>query len=145
MFMIKSILSIKILDIEGDGYHLLTDVLINDVPSVLLIDTGASKSVLDSNRIHQFVPPSEFEVNEQLSTGLGTNSMTSHSTIIDNIQLGDITIPHYKVVIIDLSHVNESYLKLGLSPIDGVLGSDLLLKYKAVIDYGKLQIILKDN
>lgn len=141
----KSKLPIRVLDIEGDGFHLLTDILINNVPSVLLIDTGASKSVLDSNRIQQFVPLSEFEVNDQLSTGLGTNSMTSHSTIIENIKMGDIEIPHYKVVIIDLSHVNESYLKLGLQPIDGVLGSDLLLKFNAVIDYGKLQIILSND
>jgi hypothetical protein len=143
--MTKSKLPIKILDIEGDGFHLLTEVFINDVLCVLLIDTGASKSVLDSNRINKFVPASEFEENEQLSTGLGTNSMTSHSTIIDKIKMGDIEVGHYKVVIIDLSHVNESYDKLELTPIDGVLGSDLLLKYNAVIDYGKKQLILKNN
>ena len=140
--MIKSVLPIKILNIEGDGFHLLIEAQINKVNATLLIDTGASKSVLDSNRIHQFVPVSEFEENEQLSTGLGTNSMTSHSTSIDLLKLGKIEIPAYKVVIIDLSHVNESYEKLGLSSIDGVLGSDLLLKYKAVIDYNKLQITL---
>lgn len=138
-------LPIRMLDIEGDGFHLLTDVMINNIPSVLLVDTGASKSVLDSHRIHQFLPVSDFEENEQLSTGLGTNSMTSHSTIIDQIKLGDIIIQRYKIVIIDLSHVNESYLKLGLTAIDGVLGSDLLLKYQAVIDYGKLHIQLKNG
>ena len=140
----KTVLPIKILDIEGDGFHLLTEIKINDIPSLLLLDTGASKSVLDSNRIHQFVPVSEFEVNEQLSTGLGTNSMTSHNTVIEKISLGDIEVMNYKVVIIDLSHVNESYNKLGLTPIDGVLGSDLLLKYKAVINYGNMQITLKN-
>ena len=44
---------------------------------------------------------------------------------------------------LDLSHVNQSYEQIGLKPIDGVLGSDVLLKYNAVIDYEKKILKLK--
>jgi hypothetical protein len=38
-------------------------------------------------------------------------------------------------IVLDLSHVNKSYEMIGLKPIDGVIGSDLLMKLKARIDF----------
>ena len=50
---------------------------------------------------------------------------------------------NYKTILLDLSHVNNSYEQIKLKPVDGVLGSDLLLKYSAVIDYDKKILKLK--
>lgn len=44
-------------------------------------------------------------------------------------------IENFEAVLLDLAHVNESYEKLGLTPIDGVLGGDVLYKYNAAINY----------
>jgi len=123
--------------IENDGLHLSVRTLINNKSAHLLIDTGASKTVFDKNRISTFVKEIKFDLNDQLSTGLGTNTMQSHITILKKIKLGAIVLEGYKTVLLDLSHVNESYKNLGLKPIDGVLGSDLLDKYRAIIDYSK--------
>jgi predicted aspartyl protease len=138
----KIVIPIELLQIEGDGYHLMVKTFLNGKGAILLIDTGASKSVFDKTRIGNFITHSEFETNEQLSTGLGTNSMESHTTVIDEISLGSLVLKNYKAVILDLSHVNLSYTKIGLEPIDGVLGSDILLDYKATIDYGNKQLTL---
>ena len=48
-----------------------------------------------------------------------------------------------KSVLLDLKHVNVSYDTLGYSAIDGVLGNDVLVKYKAVINYKKLTLSLR--
>ena len=139
----KTALRIKLLSIEGDGFHLMLKIKVNGKIAIMLIDTGASKTVFDKNRIHNFVSETEFEKSEQLSTGLGTNSMESHVVTIRKITLGDLLIENYKAVLLDLSHVNVAYQKIKLPPIDGVIGSDILLTYKGIIDYGKKQLILK--
>lgn len=133
----KTEIPIRILPIEHDGYHLLIKVMVNNRKANMLIDTGASKTVFDKNRIGNFVDTTEFDLNDKLSTGLGTNTMQSHITTLKKIKLGDIGISDYKIILLDLSHVNHSYQQLSIKPIDGVIGSDLLNDFKAVIHYGK--------
>lgn len=103
----------------------------------MLIDTGASKTVFDKNRINNFVEETEFDLNDKLSTGLGTNTMESHIATIKEMSLGDITIANYKTILLDLGHVNHSYQQLSIKPIDGVIGSDILKEFRAVINFGK--------
>ncbi|HVA98908.1 MAG TPA: clan AA aspartic protease, partial [Bacteroidia bacterium] len=61
------------------------------------------------------------------------------------IIFGDLEIKKQPVLLLDLSHVNTSYESIGLKPIDGVLGSDLLLKYDAIIDYKKCELRLTNK
>ena len=116
---------------------------INRKVANVIIDSGASNTVFDKKRILKYVSEKKFEVHDNLSSGLGTNTMQSHFTTLKKIKLGTIEIAEYKTVLLDLSHVNKSYKQVGLEPIDGVLGSDLLLKYNAVIDYEKKKLKLK--
>ena len=82
----------------------------------------------------------KFEKNEKLSTGLGTNSMESHTVIISRLELGNTVLAGYNAVVLNIDHVNQSYSQLGFPEIDGVLGGDLLSELKAVIDYRKKEI-----
>jgi hypothetical protein len=98
--------------------------------------------VLDKNQIEEFVKnPSIILLNEK-STGLGTNSMEIHATEILNLEIGSKKIENITLPLVDLSHVNETYEKLDLKKIQGVLGSDLLYMFKAKIDYNKLELTL---
>ncbi|HNQ61681.1 MAG TPA: aspartyl protease family protein [Bacteroidia bacterium] len=137
------VVPIQILDIEEDGFHLLIEAKIGGKVALLLIDSGASRTVFDINRIKVFTADQWFEPHDKLSTGLGTNTMVTHTTELSDLEIGELSLPGFKAVLLDLGHVNESYLKLNLHPIDGVLGSDVLLKYKAVIDYGRRELLLE--
>ena len=95
----------------------------------------------DSGALKKFLKEEKFESHDKLSTGLGTNDMKSHLVVIDKMKIGKTEIKNYKTVVIDLSHVNVAYKQMKQKPIDGVLGSDILKKYKAVIDYGKKKLI----
>ena len=132
------------LSIEGDGLHLSIKGKINGKSVHLLIDTGASRTVFDLNRVGNFSKSKTIEDSDKLSTGLGTNSMKSRFTIFKKIQIGELILENYETVLLDLSHVNLSYGQVGLKPIDGVIGSDILMNHKAVIDYGKkvLKLVL---
>jgi predicted aspartyl protease len=125
----------KLIKIEDSGFHLLIEVKINHKIAFLLIDTGASKTVFDISRIANYIDNTAFTDNEILSAGLGTNTLESKSTILESLKIGDFELNNYPCIIIDMSHVNESYQNLGLQAFDGVLGSDILHKFKASIDY----------
>jgi predicted aspartyl protease len=133
---------LTLISIEGGGYHLGLNVYLNGIEAFLLVDTGASKTVLDKNQIEEFVKnPSIILLNEK-STGLGTNSMEIHATEILNLEIGSKKIENITLPLVDLSHVNETYEQLDLKKIQGVLGSDLLYMFKAKIDYNKLELTL---
>jgi hypothetical protein len=138
-----TIIPFKVLDISGEGFHLLIKILINKKVAKVIIDTGASKTVFDKKRIKKYVGKKTFEKHDSLSTGLGTSTMTSELVSIKKIKIGELEIVNYKTILLDLSHVNNSYEQIKLKPVDGVLGSDLLLKYSAVIDYDKKILKLK--
>ena len=138
---------IKVIPIEDDGFHLMIEITINEQKALMIIDTGASRTVFDSNRIMRFVSDenSEFEKNEKFSTGLGTNSLESEAIVLDNIQIGEIRIKKYKAVVLDMSHINQTYSTIKLPEIDGVLGGDLLKKYNAEISYQSELLKLNDG
>lgn len=140
-----TIIPFKILNIDNEGFHLLIKIHINRKIARIIVDTGASKTVFDKTRIEKFVAERNFDVHEKMSSGLGTNTMQSQTTRIRKIKIGEIEISDYRAVLLDLSHVNHSYEQIGLAPVDGVLGSDILLDYKAVIDYEKKLLKLKHS
>jgi len=139
----KTEILIRILKLD-DGFHLLVNIRVNGKPARVLIDTGASQTVFDKTRIKNFLEEEKFESHDKLSTGLGTNDMKSQLLLIKKISVGKIEIKNYKTVVIDLSHVNVAYKHMKQKPIDGVLGSDILEKHKAVIDYWKKILTLRN-
>lgn len=141
--MAKTILPVELLNIEDDGIHLVIRASVNNRKARMLVDTGASKTVFDKELIKKFTAAKDFLVNDKLSTGLGTNHMQTHTGVVKKFQLGDLVLSNHKIILLDLSHVNESYCRMGLPVIDGVLGSDVMMDYQAVIDYKSKQLVLK--
>jgi len=135
-------IKIELLPIEEDGYHIFISAVINSLEARLLVDTGASRTVFDAERIKAFLSKENhnFEKIDKLSTGLGTNTMESHTVVLEEFILGETTFNDYLAVVLNMEHVNHSYLLLGNPPIDGVLGGDLLHELKAVIDYRKKEL-----
>ncbi len=124
-----------LLNIEGDGFHLMIEGRINGKRANFVVDTGASRTVFDQQTILQFIEEPEFQNNERLSTGLGTNDMPSMVLEIEQLSFGEAIVKNYPAIAIDLTHIHNSYQQLGLPDIHGVLGSDLLVHFRAVINY----------
>lgn len=136
----KTIVKFKFINLNGQGFHLCIDAFINDAKVNLLVDTGASKTVLDKTRFEKIAGDSKIKKHKHEATGLGTNTMKTFEAVLRKISIGNITVKSYKAGLLDLSHVNESYAKLNKKAIDGVLGSDFMKKYNTVIDYKKRTI-----
>ena len=133
----------KVLAIGGEGFHLMMKLYINGKVANVIIDTGASKTVFDIKRILKYASNKKFDKHINVASGLGTNTMKSQFTTIKKMKIGAFEIADCQIVLLDLSHVNKSYRKVGLAEVEGVLGSDILLKYNAVIDYEKKKLKLK--
>jgi len=129
------------LKIETDGFHLIIKVKVNGKSATLLVDTGASQTVFDISRIKKLLKIDDenfkLDLSPHLSTGLGTNTMESHIVVIKKFQVGSLQLKNYNSVALPMEYVNQSYEMLGFKGIDGVLGSDFLLKYNAIIYYKK--------
>jgi hypothetical protein len=128
---------LQIIDLHGDGFHPLVNVMIHNKPFTLVLDTGASKTAFDHGTFMQFENITSIASSDRLSTGLGTNNMTSFTAIINNMFIGDLLVSEFEVAVLDLSSINIAYRQLNHPEVLGVLGGDILMKYKAVIDYGK--------
>ena len=100
-----------------------------------LVDTGASRSVFDPNTITDFIDNVAFEKKEGMTAGVGSSDLESATFMIEVFSIGELEIHEYEAVALDLENIHEMYGKLGLPRIDGIIGGDLLKRYKAVINY----------
>ena len=126
---------LQLLDIEGEGFHVMVEGSIHGKEAHFLIDTGASRSVFDPKTISTFIDDLTFEKKEGMTAGVGSSDLESATFKIDAFSLGDLEITDYEAVALDLENIHEMYAKLGLPQIDGIIGGDLLKRYKAVINY----------
>ncbi|MBO7616517.1 MAG: clan AA aspartic protease [Bacteroidales bacterium] len=133
---------LQLLDIEGEGFHIMVKGMIHGKEADFLIDTGASRSVFDPNTIISFIDNIEFEKKEGLTAGVGSSDLESATFVIDSFTIGDLEIHDYEAVALDLENIHEMYGKLGLPRIDGIIGGDLLRRYKAVINYRSIKLRL---
>ena len=126
---------LQLLDIEGEGFHIMLKGSIHGKEARFLIDTGASRSVFDPNTMANFIENLQFEKKEGMTAGVGSSDLESATFIIDTFSIGALEINDYEAVALDLENIHEMYGKLGLPHIDGIIGGDLLKRHKAVINY----------
>jgi predicted aspartyl protease len=131
---------LQIIDLHADGFHPLVNITLFGKEFVLVLDTGASKTAFDKTLFLNANKNAQLSINERLSTGLGTNTMKSFTTTINDFCIGGLQIHEYEVAVLDLSTINNAYEQMGHPEVLGVLGGDILMEYKAVIDYGNRSI-----
>jgi len=130
-------------EIEKKNFHLFVIINIGKKFARLLLDTGASKTVFDKGKILKFVKLSRLLAHEGKSVGLGISDAETQVVKLNNIQIGKLAINSFEVAVLDISNVNITYNQISIPDIDGVLGSDFLMKYKATIDFNKGVLVLR--
>jgi predicted aspartyl protease len=128
---------LQIINLEADGFHPLVNIKVFGKPFTVVLDTGASRTAFDKTMLFEANKNAPVNASDRLSTGLGTNTMASFTAIIYDMRIGRLKIPEFEVAVLDLSAINIAYEQLGHPQVMGVLGGDILMRYQAVIDYGK--------
>jgi len=126
---------LNLISMEADGFHLMLHAVIRGVKANVLIDTGASRTVMDLCRAGNYLGDLSIKRFHKSFTGMGAGNIETYFATIPEIRIGGHTLSEMEVVLIDLSPLNKSYAMEDLPRIDMVMGGDWLLKLDAVIDY----------
>lgn len=132
---------LEIVELEDNSYHIITTVLIGSIEGDFIIDTGASVTVIDRNT--PFSHEAIADVPEINSGGVSGRIEEVKLVNLPTFQIGDYIIEDLHAAIIDLDYVNTLYEKQLNRRVAGLLGSDFLVKFKAVIDYENKRLQLK--
>ncbi|MCS6916973.1 MAG: retropepsin-like aspartic protease [Chitinophagales bacterium] len=133
---------LEICPLADEGYHLFIHAAIRNQPLRLLVDTGASRTVLGRSVIQEKFPDLTILESEGLATGAGSSDLPAGLVQIPTFTLGDLELSDFSVAVLDMHHVNSAYEQTGLPGIDGVLGCDLLFAYRAVISLKRSELRL---
>lgn len=109
----------------------------------MVLDTGASRTVFDQKEIQALVREKSSLLEGKMSAGLGTREMETHSIQLKKFQLGKLSLADFEALVLDLDVLSQSYEQLGHGKVVGVLGSDILHRYQAIIDFGKQKLSLR--
>ncbi len=139
----KFSIPVKLIELDNQSFHLLIEAKINNIPLNLIIDTGASRTVFDRKILEGSLAGKEIDMNNMQSAGIMAEQIESRMAVAEVFRIGDLKLKDYPVIMIDLDAINKLYLKVAGEKIHGLLGSDFLLKMKAIIDYKKLVLIIR--
>jgi len=116
---------------------------INGISGRFILDTGASNTCIGLDKIEFFNLVSK--KSEVKAAGAGATNMETLISTKNSIEIGDWSKPKQKIVLFDLTHVNEALTTHKALPVDGIIGADVLKKAKAVIDYKNAFVYLKQK
>lgn len=138
----KSIsIPLKLINLQDDGFHLLMEVVVFKKKHFAVLDTGASRSVFDKALIEQHLAET-LEVSDEINAATLFTTTTTIQATIPELKIGKLKIKDYHTVAFDLQSVSETYQQFGHPPIASIIGGDILMEYKASINYATLELIL---
>ena len=136
----ENIISFELVEMEAGTFHILVKAEFGEeYEGWWVIDTGASKSVIDQNRVELYRLDDTSGISAK---GLGKDIVETGSAIIPEIRFKGISYGPISVATVDLHHINTEYSKFSDKRIVGLLGSDFLLKNNATISYGEKLLII---
>lgn len=118
--------------------HILTTAEINGKKAYLMIDTGASSSVIHIGKIDSL--GLECRDKKGKASGIGTSNYDMKEVIVPEMILNSVSYSNPEFDGLDLFHVERVDHN---QTLDGIIGGDFLEKYEAVIDYRKKAMFLK--
>lgn len=137
----KNIIPVEIVELEDNSYHLITSVEINGLKGDVIIDTGASVTVIDKNILSG---DEKHNKDVKIQSGSVTGQITDIKVIhAKHMQIGNARFKNIRLAAIDLDYVNEMYNERLKRKIIGLLGSDFCVKHAVVIDYQKKILICR--
>lgn len=120
--------------------HFEIKAKINATKGRFILDTGASKSCVgtdDSDRFNL-----ETKASDHKASGAGPTEIDTLISQKNKVSIGKYSLKKLPLILIDLSHINAALEKQGVNPVHGIIGADVLLKGKALIDYDKKYLYL---
>lgn len=121
--------------------HFEVEATINDKEALLLIDTGASMTVIDEASAQRL--DLHLKTADEKAGGLGVADLVISKGILKSLKIYTLALVNMDVYVMNLSHVNLALEARNARRADGVIGADVLDGYAAIIDYTDSIVYLK--
>ena len=121
--------------------HIQVKAEINDEKGVFIIDTGASNSCIDLKVCDIF--KIKYELSEEKASSATDQISKTMISKKNKFKIGKWTKKNVPIVLFDMSFINKTLNENGIESVSGIIGSDLLKKGKAIIDYSNNKLFLK--
>lgn len=121
--------------------HLLIKATINGVSGNFILDTGASNSCVGFEGIEKFALKAGRSKTK--AAGAGATGMLTQLAKNNTLKIGRWKIDDLHLIIFDMTHVNTALTQYKAKPVHGIIGADILLEGKAIIDYYNHCLYLK--
>ena len=121
--------------------HLLIKAKINGVTGNFILDTGASNSCVGFESIELF--NLKAGKSKTKAAGAGATGMFTQIAKNNSLKIGRWKTDDFHLIIFDMSHVNDALKQYKAKPVHGIIGADVLLEGKAIIDYANHCFYLK--
>jgi predicted aspartyl protease len=125
------------IDFRLQSNLIVIDVVLDGETKPFLVDTGASNTVIDKRAVDQSAVEGVGQAVGSEACGAG-GSLEAAMTTVKSLALGDVTLSDLRVAGIDLDGINQ---KIG-AEIAGILGFDVLSRFKVTIDYRAKKLTL---
>ena len=114
---------------------------INGIKGRFILDTGASNSCIGFDSVEVF----KLIVQDSDVKAAGAGAIDIHTQLSkrNTIKIGKWKKDKVALILFSLTHVNTALTNHNSTPVDGIIGADILKKGKAIIDYQKKYLYLK--
>ncbi len=120
--------------------HITATLSVNGKPCIFLIDTGGGATLIDkSKKKYKF----GLEASKTGDYAAGIGSISALTKTSASLQINGYDIEENDLYLMDISYINSEFRKKHARQVDGVLGTDFLDKYEAVIDYSRCKLFLR--
>jgi len=128
---------------KDNGAHIFTTIRIFRKNYIALIDTGATSTAFDLDFVKEHSGDKHLQLLDDKAGGLGTTEMMMFGTDL-KFKIGNANFDQV-VALIDFSHIHQLYELHGLKKFHFIIGNDILIKTKAIINYSTKTISLEQG
>lgn len=119
--------------------HITLTLQVNGKPCVFLVDTGGGATLIDISKKDKY--QLEALAFRDYAAGIGSASPLVRTTA--EFGINGHVVKNDSLFLMDISYTNSEFKKNRSRMVDGILGSDFLDCYNAIIDYPNSKVYLK--
>ena len=136
----RGVAKIPLTIMKGTGF-LTFDARVNGRKIRMAIDTAANTTCFDVYLVK------ELQLEDRGKTGtsfrLASSDLPLVTAYVKDFRVGSLSY-HGDFPFVDLSRPNRGVETAGDTPIEGLLGADILIKWNAIIDYKELCLVIQN-
>lgn len=122
----------------NSGYLSFIDILINRRETRMLVDSGASITLIDvyqTDNLSLSIPP-----NNSTHTFIMMNEENDGDIrTADEVDFGSLHLKNFNFHAISMSNINNSLVNNRVAPAHGIIGMDFMYKHQVKLDFAKKQ------